>query len=79
MTSRGKIRYIFSKHLGKGYKITFAFNSSVNSFSVFHKIDIVYVLRSLGSDMRCCALTDQFVFTYDLDSSKEHKNIDKYF
>ena len=47
----------FLKHLGKGYKITFAFNSSVSSFCFSQNLYCLY--SSLGF----CARTTLRLFT----------------
>ena len=54
----GKSIFLF-KHLGKGYKITFALNTSVSSFSFSQNLYCLY--SSLGSDEILCA--DYFVLT----------------
>ena len=45
----------FWKHLGKGYKITFALNSSISSFCFSQNLYCLY--SSLGLEMRFCAQT----------------------
>ena len=51
--------WTFWKHLGKGYNITFALNSSVSSFCFFTQIYIVYIPVADWSQTGFCA--DYFV------------------